>query len=63
MEFVGYGGHQGYKRLSLGAFPVLWGWSTLALDPTLSLVAQWFGFTALWWADLKATNAGWSESE
>jgi hypothetical protein len=33
MEFAGYGGHKGSKRLLLGAAPVLVGWSTLALDP------------------------------
>ena len=61
MEFAGLGGHQGYARLMLGAAPVLYGWPTLALQPTTALIAQWVGFTALWWADMKATNAGWSE--
>ncbi|KAJ7799839.1 hypothetical protein B0H14DRAFT_2387779 [Mycena olivaceomarginata] len=61
MEFAGLGGHHGAKRLALGAAPVLWSWSTLALlDPTLALAAQWAGFTGLWWADLKATSAGWT---
>lgn len=62
MEFAGYGGQKGYPRLLLGAAPVIWGWSTLALDPTFALIAQWVGFTGLWWADLKATDAGWGES-
>ena len=61
MEFSGHGGYKGYPRLLLGVTPVLWGWSTLALDPTYALIAQWAGFTVLWWADLQATNAGWSE--
>ncbi|KAF7306021.1 hypothetical protein HMN09_00756700 [Mycena chlorophos] len=60
MEFAGFGGHQGYKRLALGAVPVLVAWPTLALDPTMALAAQWAGFTALWWADLKATSLGWT---
>jgi len=60
MEFAGYGGHQGYKRLFLGAAPVMYAWPTLALDPTAALIAQWVGFTGLWWADMKATNAGWT---
>ncbi|OBZ69322.1 hypothetical protein A0H81_10949 [Grifola frondosa] len=59
-EFAGYGGHQGYPRLFLGAAPVVFGWSTLALAPMESLIAQWIGFTALWWADLRATSAGWT---
>lgn len=61
MEFAGYGGQKGYPRLFLGAVPVVYGWSTLALDPTSALIAQWIGFTGLWWADLKASNAGWSK--
>ncbi|KAJ7264901.1 hypothetical protein B0H12DRAFT_992262, partial [Mycena haematopus] len=60
MEFSGLGGYQGYRRLALGAAPVLFAWPTLALDPTMALAAQWAGFTALWWADLRATSAGWT---
>jgi hypothetical protein len=60
-EFAGYGGTKGYSRLMLGAAPVVWGWSTLALDPMNALIAQWLGFTGLWWADMRATNAGWGE--
>ena len=62
MEFAGYGGHKGYARLFLGAAPVLYGWPTLMLEPTTVLIVQWVGFTGLWWADLKATNAGWSKN-
>lgn len=62
MEFAGYGGHQGWKRLTLGAAPVLYAWPTLALEPTTALIAQWVGFTGLWYADLQATNAGWSKT-
>ncbi|KAI0062223.1 hypothetical protein BV25DRAFT_1907609 [Artomyces pyxidatus] len=60
MEFAGYGGHKGYARLALGAAPVLYAWPTLALDPTFALIAQWAGFTGLWYADLRATSAGWT---
>jgi len=60
MEFAGYGGHKGYTRLFLGAAPVLFVWPTLMLAPTSALIVQWLGFTGLWWADLKATNAGWT---
>jgi hypothetical protein len=60
MEFAGLGGYKGYRRLALGAAPVLFAWPTLALDPTMALVVQWGGFTALWWADLMATSAGWT---
>ncbi|KAL6301612.1 hypothetical protein BKA93DRAFT_751827 [Sparassis latifolia] len=60
MEFSGYGGHKGYARLLLGAAPVVFGWSTLALPPMEALIAQWVGYTAVWWADSKATAAGWA---
>ncbi|EPS94346.1 hypothetical protein FOMPIDRAFT_131244 [Fomitopsis schrenkii] len=59
-EFAGYGGQKGYSRLALGVVPVVWGWSTLALGPIEALIAQWVGFTWLWWADLRATSAGWA---
>lgn len=55
------GGYKGYKRLALGAAPVIYAWPTLALDPTMALIAQWVGFTGLWYADLRATNAGWGK--
>ncbi|KAI9508451.1 hypothetical protein F5148DRAFT_1196222 [Russula earlei] len=60
MEFAGFGGHKGYSRLALGAAPVIYAWPTLALDPTMALIAQWVGFTALWYADLRATIGGWA---
>ena len=60
-EFAEYGGMKGYPRLFIGAAPVVFGWSTLALDPINALIAQWIGFTALWWTDMKATSMGWSE--
>ncbi|CAK5277194.1 unnamed protein product [Mycena citricolor] len=60
MEFAGYGGYQGNRRLILGVAPVLFAWPTLALDPTMALCAQWAGFTTLWWADSWATVSGWT---
>ncbi|KAI0780399.1 hypothetical protein BD413DRAFT_1201 [Trametes elegans] len=59
-EFAGFGGQKYYPRLLLGAAPVVFGWSTLALEPIHALIAQWVGFTGLWWADLRATGAGWT---
>ena len=62
MEFAGQGGIKGTKRLALGIAPTLLGWYTLWMpDPTLALIAQWFGFTGLWYADMKVTMAGWGE--
>ena len=61
MEFSGLGGHHGYRRLILGAMPIVIAWPTLAMDPTTALMVQWLGFTGLWYADVKATAAGWGE--
>ncbi|KAG7448285.1 uncharacterized protein BT62DRAFT_1074774 [Guyanagaster necrorhizus] len=60
MEFAGYGGQKGYSRLMLGTAPMLVAWPSLALDPMAALTTQWVGFTALWWADAKATSNGWA---
>jgi len=60
MEFAGLGGAKGYSRLALGAAPVIYAWPTLALEPTMALIVQWAGFTGLWYADLRATSAGWT---
>ncbi|TFL07335.1 hypothetical protein BDV98DRAFT_652353 [Pterulicium gracile] len=61
MEFAGYGGHKGYPRLLLGAAPLFIAWPTLGLlSPTSALIAQWVGFTGLWYADSKLTMKGWA---
>jgi len=60
MEIAQYNGSKGYPRLRLGALPVVYAWSTLALEPMSALVAQWVGFTGLWFVDMKATTAGWT---
>jgi len=60
MEFAGYGGRHYTKRLLLGAAPVMFAWPTLALQPTMALVAQWAGFTTLWYADSRVTALGWA---
>ncbi|KAH7889510.1 hypothetical protein F5I97DRAFT_1800485 [Phlebopus sp. FC_14] len=60
MEFAGLGGYKGYSRLLLGISPAVVAWSTIALQPTSALLCQWLGFTALWYADNRATSAGWT---
>ncbi|KIJ16964.1 hypothetical protein PAXINDRAFT_162554 [Paxillus involutus ATCC 200175] len=60
MEFAGFGGHKGYPRLLLGVSPAMLAWSTITLQPTSALLCQWLGFTALWYADNRATSAGWT---
>jgi len=61
MEFSGMGGHKGYPRLFLGVAPAVLAWSTITLQPSFALLWQWLGFTGLWYADNKATAAGWSK--
>jgi hypothetical protein len=61
MEIAGFGGHKGYQRLALGAAPILLAWPTLGLQPMTALTVQWLGFTGLWYADSKATMAGWGK--
>ena len=61
MEFSGFGGHHGYRRLMLGAAPLIVAWPTLAMDPTTALMVQWLSFTGLWYADVKATSSGWGK--
>ncbi|KAF4614617.1 hypothetical protein D9613_002606 [Agrocybe pediades] len=60
MEFAGYGGHKGFSRLFLGVAPMLVAWPTLGMQPMVALAVQWAGFTGLWYADSKATMAGWT---
>jgi hypothetical protein len=60
MEMASYGGSKGYPRVIIGAIPVLYGWGTLALDPVYALIAQWAGYTGMWYVDMKATSAGWT---
>ncbi|KIY70303.1 hypothetical protein CYLTODRAFT_451867 [Cylindrobasidium torrendii FP15055 ss-10] len=60
MEFAGLGGKQGLKRLALGASPILLAIPTLSFEPMTALTVQWLGFTALWYADARATSFGWT---
>lgn len=60
MEFAGYGGYKGYSRLALGVAPAIVAWSTITLQPMMALLCQWVGFTGLWYADNRATAAGWT---
>ncbi|KAF8350405.1 hypothetical protein F5887DRAFT_939031 [Amanita rubescens] len=60
MEIAAYDGQKGYRRLALGAAPMLIAWPTLVMGPITALIVQWLGFTGLWLADAKATMAGWT---
>lgn len=58
-EFSKYGGQIGNRRYALGVMPLVLGWPTLLLAPQMALIAQWAAFVAVWFADLRATSAGW----
>ncbi|GAA5858990.1 hypothetical protein JCM1840_003699 [Sporobolomyces johnsonii] len=59
-EWSKFGGVQGNPRYLLGVAPVLAGWSTLLIPGHLALVGQWAAFFAMWYADQRATMAGWA---
>ena len=61
MEFVGFGGEQGYKRLMIGTAPLLFAFPTVFLSHGTALSAQWVGFTLTWFMDQRASQNGWSE--
>lgn len=60
MEFVGFGGEQGYKRLIVGTIPLLIAWPTTFMSHGLALAFQWVGFTTTWFMDQRATQNGWT---
>lgn len=62
MEFVGFGGSHGYKRLILGTLPLLVAWPTTFLSHGLALATQWGAFTGTWMLDQRASTAGWTPS-
>lgn len=60
MEFSGRGGYQGNPRYLLGIFPVAIAWPTVLLPGQIALATQWAAFTAVWYADMWATQRGWT---
>lgn len=60
LEFAEYGGVQGYRRYSLGILPAILAWPTMLLSTDFALIAQFLGFTFMWFADNQASNMGWT---
>lgn len=58
-EFSRYGGVKGNQRYAIGVLPFMLGWPTVLLAPQMALIGQWASFVAVWFIDLRATNAGW----
>jgi len=60
MEFVGFGGEQGYRRLMIGTLPLLFAFPTVFLSHGVALASQWVGFTLTWFMDQRAASNGWT---
>lgn len=53
LEWAGYGGYQGYKRYAIGVVAPMVAWSTLMMPVEGALIAQFLGFTALYYVDTR----------
>jgi hypothetical protein len=51
LEWAGYGGYQGYKRYAIGVVAPMVAWSTLLMPIEGALIAQFLGFTGLYYVD------------
>ncbi|KAF2841935.1 hypothetical protein M501DRAFT_916024, partial [Patellaria atrata CBS 101060] len=60
LEFASYGGTHGYKRFMIGVVAPAVAWPTLLLPATTALIAQFFAFNFLYYADTRATVRGWT---
>lgn len=60
LEWAGYGGYQGYKRYAIGVVAPIVAWSTLIMPVEGALIAQFLGFTALYYVDTRASYRGWT---
>jgi Protein of unknown function (DUF3429) len=60
LEWAGYGGFHGYRRYAIGVLAPAVAWPTLLLPPTYALIAQFFAFNMLYYADSRATTRGWA---
>jgi hypothetical protein len=55
LEWAGYGGYQGYKRYAIGVVAPMVAWSTLLMPIEGALIAQFLGFTGLYYVDTSKT--------
>jgi hypothetical protein len=53
LEWAGYGGYQGYKRYAIGVVAPAVAWSTLLMPIEGALIAQFLGFTGLYYVDTR----------
>ncbi|KAF2203965.1 hypothetical protein GQ43DRAFT_478589 [Delitschia confertaspora ATCC 74209] len=62
LEFGGFGGHQGYKRYSIGVIAPAVAWPTLLLPIETALISQFCAFVLLYYVDTRAAYRGWTPS-
>ncbi|RPB07204.1 hypothetical protein P167DRAFT_457638, partial [Morchella conica CCBAS932] len=60
LEMAEYGGKHSYKRYSLSILAPVIAWPTLLLPVNIALIAQFVGFTGMYFADSTATSKGWA---
>ena len=60
LEWAGFGGTQGYNRYAIGVVATAVAWPTLLLSAEVGLITQFLAFTFLYYADAKASRAGWA---
>ena len=60
LEWAGFGGTQGYSRYAIGIIATAVAWPTLLLSAEVGLVTQFLAFTFLYYADARASRAGWA---
>ncbi|KAK5075820.1 hypothetical protein LTR24_009854 [Lithohypha guttulata] len=60
LEWAEYGGEQGYPRYFIGVAATAVAWPTLLLSAEVGLITQFLAFTFLYYADSRASRAGWA---
>lgn len=60
LEYAGYGGHHSYRRYAIGVAAPAIAWPTMLMPVETALISQFVGFTALYFADARATVRGWT---
>lgn len=60
LEYAGYGGHHSYRRYAIGVAAPAVAWPTMLMPIEYALISQFAGFTALYFADTRATVKGWA---
>lgn len=60
LEYAGYGGHHSYRRYAIGVAAPAMAWPTIFMPLEYALISQFVGFTALYFADARATVRGWA---